>query len=70
MDNGGVEEVRILRAAGPAEPVGQVGQLPHHTLKELLKLSPNRYESDLLNEVLYALVGQKAAKISKVKVGG
>ena len=32
--------------------------------------SPNRYESDLSNEVLYALVGQKAAKISEVKVGG
>ena len=32
MDNGGVEEVRILRAAGPAEPVGQVGQLPYQFL--------------------------------------
>ena len=32
--------------------------------------SPNRYESDLSNEVLYALVGQDAAKISEVKVGG
>ena len=32
--------------------------------------SPNRYESDLSNEVRYALVGQEAAKISKVKVGG
>ena len=32
--------------------------------------SPNRYESDLSNEVLYALVGQEAAKISEVKVGG
>ena len=32
--------------------------------------APNRYESDLSNEVLYALVGQKAAKISEVKVGG
>ena len=29
-----------------------------------------RYESDLLNGVLYALVGQEAAKISEVKVGG
>ena len=29
-----------------------------------------RYESDLLNEVLYILVGQEAAKISEVKVGG
>ena len=33
-------------------------------------LSPNRYESDISNEVLYALVGQVAAKISEVKVGG
>ena len=32
--------------------------------------APNRYESDLLNEVLCILVGQEAAKISKVKVGG
>ena len=32
--------------------------------------SPNRYESDLLNEVLYVLVGQEAEKISEVKVGG
>ena len=31
---------------------------------------PNRYESDLFNEVLYVLVGQEAAKISEVKVGG
>ena len=27
-------------------------------------------ESDLSNEVLYALVGQEATKISEVKVGG
>ena len=33
-------------------------------------LAPNRNEADLLNEVLYALVGQKAAKISEVKLGG
>ena len=32
--------------------------------------SPNRYESDLLNEVMYVFVGQEAAKISEVKVGG
>ena len=32
--------------------------------------SPNRYESDLSYEVLYALVGKGAAKISEVKVGG
>ena len=32
--------------------------------------SPTRYESDLSNEVLYALVGQEAAKILEVKVGG
>ena len=31
--------------------------------------SPNRYDLDLSNEVLYALVGQEAAKISEVKVG-
>jgi len=32
--------------------------------------SPNRYESDLLNEILYIHVGQEATKISEVKVGG
>ena len=32
--------------------------------------SPNRYQSDLSNEVLSALVGEEAAKISEVKVGG
>ena len=32
--------------------------------------SPNRSESDLSNEVLCILVGQEAAKISEVKVGG
>ena len=32
--------------------------------------SPNRYESDLLNELLYLLVGQEAAKISEAKVEG
>ena len=32
--------------------------------------SPNRYESDLSNELLYALVGQQAAKIFEVKIGG
>ena len=33
-------------------------------------LAPNRYVLDLSNEVLYALVGQEAAKISEAKVGG
>ena len=32
--------------------------------------SPNRYESDLSNEVVYILVGQEATKISEVKFGG
>ena len=32
--------------------------------------TPNRYGSDLSNEVLYALVGQDTAKILVVKVGG
>ena len=32
--------------------------------------SPYRYELDLLNEALYILIGQEAAKISEVKVGG
>ena len=31
---------------------------------------PNRYEIDLLNEVLNIDFGQEAAKISEVKVGG
>ena len=33
-------------------------------------LCPNRYETDLLNEVLNIDFGQEAAKISEVKVGG
>ena len=33
-------------------------------------LSPNRYEVDLLNEVLNIDFGQVATKISEVKVGG
>ena len=33
-------------------------------------LTPNRYESDLSNEVLYILVSQEAAKILEVKVRG
>ena len=32
--------------------------------------SPNRYESDLSNEVLYVLLGLEAAKLSEVKIGG
>ena len=32
--------------------------------------SPNRYKSDLSNELLYYLVDQEATKISEVKVGG
>ena len=32
--------------------------------------APNRYESDLSNEVLYILVSQEVAKIFEVKVGG
>ena len=37
---------------------------------DLELLVPNRYKSDLLNEVLYILVGQEAAEISNAKVGG
>ena len=33
-------------------------------------LAPNRYEVDLSNDVLYALLDQGAAKISEAKVGG
>ena len=33
-------------------------------------LAQNRYVLDLSNEVLYALEGQEAAKISGAKVGG
>ena len=33
-------------------------------------LDPNRYEEDLLNEVLNIGFGQEDAKISEVKVGG
>ena len=32
-------------------------------------LYPHSYESDLSNEVLYVLTGQKAAKIFEIKVG-
>ena len=43
-----------------------------HTLKFIQTpwaLSPNRYEIDLLNEVLNVDFGQGAAKILEVKVG-
>ena len=33
-------------------------------------LAPKRYELDLSNEVLNALVSEEAAKISEAKVGG
>ena len=33
-------------------------------------LGTYRYESNLLNEVLYVLAGQEVAKIFEVKVGG
>ena len=33
-------------------------------------LTPDRYESDLSNEVLHLLEGQDAAKILEIKVGG
>ena len=33
-------------------------------------LLPNRYGSNLSNEVMYVLVGQEAAKSSEIKVGG
>ena len=36
----------------------------------LKHLAPNKYGLDLSNEALYALVGQGAAKILEVKVGG
>ena len=39
-------------------------------VKSLGLQSPNRYEIDLLNEVLNIDFGQGAAKISEVKVGG
>ena len=40
-----------------------------HTTASWL-LTPNRYESNLSNEELFALVGQEAAKISEVKAEG
>ena len=39
-------------------------------LSKLRHLILKRYEEDLLNEVLYPLVGQEATKILEVKVGG
>ena len=44
--------------------------IPKKSCPSLGLLAPKRYESDLSNEVLYVLVGQRAAKILKVKVGG
>ena len=32
-------------------------------------LAPNRYESDVLNEVLNVLIGQTVAKLKSCKVG-
>ena len=39
-------------------------------MPQLGLLVSNRYESYLLNEVLYILVSQEAAKMFEVKVGG
>ena len=39
-------------------------------IQKLWALNPNRYESDLSNEVLYILVSPEVAKIFVVKVGG
>ena len=43
---------------------------PYKSCFELGLLAPNRYEIELLNEVLIIDFGQGAAKISEVKVGG
>ena len=43
---------------------------PQKSYHDLGLLVPNRYESDLSNEVLIIDFGQGDAKISKVKVGG
>ena len=43
--------------------------VPYDSFKSLGLWSPNRYEIDLLNEVLNIDFGQGAAKISEVKVG-
>ena len=39
-------------------------------MPQLLVLFPNRYESDLPNEALYNLAGQKAVKMFENRVGG
>ena len=39
-------------------------------MQPLVSLAPNRYELDLLNEVIKIHFGQGAAKIFKVKIGG
>ena len=44
--------------------------IPLKSFKSLGLWSPNRYELDLLNEVLNIDFGLEAAKISEVKVGG
>ena len=44
--------------------------IPSKSFKSLGLLVLNRYEIDLSNEVLNIDLGQGAAKISEVKVGG
>ena len=43
--------------------------MPYKFYHHIALLAPNRYESDLSNEVLKIDFGQGAAKIPKVKVG-
>ena len=45
------------------------GLLTLKSYHDLGLLAPNRYESDLLNEVLNVLIGQTAAKLQACKVG-
>ena len=42
---------------------------PKSAITPTFKLNLSRYESDLLNEVLYSLVTQRAVKLLEVKVG-
>ena len=44
--------------------------IPLKSFKSLGLWSPNRYELDLLNEVLNIDFGQEGAKVSEVNVGG
>ena len=55
-------EIRVLWA--------KINHVTSHAMNLAFSLQTKRYESDLINEALYVLIGQEAEKIWEVKVGG